>query len=154
MPSSTLTTLDIDRGPQILAICGTLSGLAIFCVLLRLFVRVKIIRQVGWDDYFILAAAATMLPEMIVIVSEVDYGAGRHAEYIYPVYNIVLGLHMNFITQPLCLISLCFTKVSVGLFLLRLTPSLPFRRFIVGMIIFTILAATGNMCECWKPANV
>lgn len=90
-----------------------------------------------------------MLVEFIVIIFEVSYGGGRHVQYIDPPSNVVTGLHLNFVTQPLCLIGLCLTKVSVGLFLLRLTPSPNFRRFIIATIIFTILSATGNFCK-WK----
>lgn len=138
---------DINRGPQILAICGTLVGVAATTVLLRIWVRVTITCQLGWDDGFILAAVAVMLAEMVVIVPEVHYGAGRHVQYIHPSSNIVKGLHLNFVTQPLCLISLCFTKVSVGLFLLRLKPSWRFVLFIRGVIVFTVLSAAGNLCK-------
>ncbi len=88
-----------------------------------------------------------MFAEMMIIIPEVNYGAGRHYQYIQPPENIVKGLHLNFVTQPLCLIALCLTKVSVGLFLLRLTPSTRFRYFVIGTIIFTILSATGNFCK-------
>lgn len=91
----------------------------------------------------------TMFVEMMIIIPEVAYGAGRHVQYIDPPENVTKGLHFNFVTQPLCLIGLCLTKVSVGLFLLRLTTSPKFRKFIIGMIIFTVLSATGNFC--WFP---
>jgi hypothetical protein len=81
---------------------------------------------------------------MMIIIPQVGYGAGRHVQYIKPALNVVTGLHLNFITQPLCLIALCLTKVSVGLFLLRLTPETKLRRFVMGTIIFTVLSATGN----------
>ncbi|KAF9871093.1 6-phosphogluconate dehydrogenase [Colletotrichum karsti] len=103
---------DINRGPEILAICGTL---------------------------------VVIFAEMMVIIPEVQHGGGRHFQYIEPKENIVKGLHLNFVTQPLCLIGLCLAKVSVGLFLLRMTPSARMRNFILGTIIFTILSATGNL---------
>lgn len=145
--ASTPTPPDIDRGPQILAVCGTLVGLAVAAVSLRVYVRATITRQIGWDDGLIAAAVAVMLAEMVVIVPEVRYGAGRHVQYILPASDAVVGLHLNFVTQPLCLISLCLTKVSVGLFLLRLKPSRRFVLFIRGVIVFTVLSAAGNFCE-------
>lgn len=137
----------INRGPQILAVCGTLVGLAVAAVSLRVWVRATITRQLGWDDGLIIAAAAVMLAEMLVIVPEVRHGAGRHVQYIRPASDVVVGLHLNFVTQPLCLVSLCCTKVSVGLFLLRLKPSRRFVLFIRGVIVFTVLSAAGNFCE-------
>lgn len=145
--NSRAANTDVNRGPQILAVCGSLVGLATVTVLLRLWVRVRLIQQTGWDDFFALAAAMVMLAEMIVIVPEVHYGAGRHAEYIVPASNVVTGLHFNFVTQPLCLIALCFTKLSVGVLLLRLTPSKRHRLCIWGVMVFTVLSAIGNLCE-------
>lgn len=88
-----------------------------------------------------------MFVEMMIIIPQVRLGAGRHVQYIEPKENISSGLHLNFVTQPLCLIALCLTKVSVGLFLLRLTPSLRFRYLVIGVTIFTVLSATANICK-------
>jgi hypothetical protein len=83
---------------------------------------------------------------MGVIVPEVRYGGGRHAAYIDPPSNITVGLHYNYITQPLCLISVFFVKLGVGFFLLRLTPSINFKRFIWGTMAFTTAAFIANLC--------
>lgn len=135
---------DENRGPEILAICGTLVALSVLIVGLRIWVRAGMIGQVGIDDWTIIAATTVIFVEMMIIIPQVHYGAGRHVQYIEPPSNVTKGLHLNFVTQPLCLIALCLTKVSVGFFLLRLTPSKRFRRFVIGMIIFTVLSATGN----------
>ncbi|KAK3314859.1 hypothetical protein B0H66DRAFT_457855, partial [Apodospora peruviana] len=135
---------DVNRGGEILAICGTMVGISVFVVMLRIYVRAWIIRQMGPDDWTIIAATTVIFVEMMIIIPQVRLGAGRHWQYIDPPENIPLGLHLNFITQPLCLIALCLTKVSVGLFLLRLTPSVKFRYFIIGTIVFTVLSWAGN----------
>ncbi|OIW31088.1 hypothetical protein CONLIGDRAFT_630986 [Coniochaeta ligniaria NRRL 30616] len=135
---------DVNRGGQILAITGTLVALCLILVILRIWVRARIIRIVGIDDWIMIAAMAVIFAEEMVIIPEVKLGAGRHVQYIFPASNVVTGLHLNFVTQPLCLIALCLTKVSVGFFLLRLVPSTRLRQFIIGTIIFTILSATGN----------
>ncbi|KAK4141769.1 uncharacterized protein C8A04DRAFT_38813 [Dichotomopilus funicola] len=135
---------DENRGPEILAVCGALVGLALVVVLMRLFVRYKMVRHVGMDDWVIIGAMVVMFVEMMIIIPEVQLGAGRHVQYIKPPENVTRGLHLNFVTQPLCLIALCLTKVSVGFFLLRLTPSPRFRWIVIGTMIFTVLSATGN----------
>lgn len=48
--------VDHNRGGEILAICGTLVGLSLVIVLLRIWVRVRIVKQVGADDWTIIAA--------------------------------------------------------------------------------------------------
>lgn len=47
---------DENRGPEILAICGSMVGLALAAVLLRIWVRAKMVRHVGADDWTIIAA--------------------------------------------------------------------------------------------------
>ncbi|KAI6824904.1 hypothetical protein KC332_g8281 [Hortaea werneckii] len=84
-----------------------------------------------------------MLVELAVIIPSVSLGAGRHVEYLDPKANIQ-GLHLNLVTQPLCLIALWLTKLSVGLFLIRLTPSKRHVRIIWGVMILTVLSWLGN----------
>jgi hypothetical protein len=45
-----------DRGPEILAVCGSLVGIALVMVVLRIWVRAKMVRHVGADDWTIIAA--------------------------------------------------------------------------------------------------
>jgi len=47
---------DENRGPEILAVCGSLVGFSLVIVLLRLYVRAKMVRHVGVDDWIIVAA--------------------------------------------------------------------------------------------------
>ncbi len=47
---------DENHGPAILASCATVTVLALTAVVTRMWVRVIMIRSVGWDDYFIIAA--------------------------------------------------------------------------------------------------
>lgn len=56
MADTATTVVDYNRGPEILAICGALVGLSVAIVLLRLWVKTKIIHQVGYDDHCMLAA--------------------------------------------------------------------------------------------------
>ncbi|KAL0939915.1 integral membrane family protein [Colletotrichum truncatum] len=130
MADSTHLPPDINRGPEILAICGTLVGITVVIVLLRIYVRARIVRIVGWDDWCMIAATVVLFAEMMVIIPEVEMGGGRHFQYIQPPENIIKGLHLNFVTQPLCLIGLCLAKM---------------RNFILGTIVFTILSAIGNL---------
>lgn len=84
-----------------------------------------------------------MLAQMVLIILQVQDGAGQHVDTIEHDDNIT-GLRLNFVTQPLCLIALAVVKVSIGILLTRLTTSSNFKRFIWGTIIFTILAFVGN----------
>ncbi|RMX85012.1 hypothetical protein D0869_04142 [Hortaea werneckii] len=134
---------DVNKGPVILIACCICVACAVVMVALRAFVRLRMFKMGGWDDICIAAAMTVMLVELAIIIPSVSLGAGRHVQYLDPKDNIQ-GLRLNFVTQPLCLVALCLTKLSVGFFLLRLTPSKRHVRIIWGVMILTLLSWLGN----------
>lgn len=48
---------DEDRGPGMIATTIVVSVLADIVVCTRMWIRVRMIKQVGWDDWTIVAAA-------------------------------------------------------------------------------------------------
>ena len=86
-----------------------------------------------------------MLAEMMVIIPQVAFGAGRHVQYIKPSSNITKGLLLNFVTQPLYLLALCLTKLSVGALLLSLEPFPIYRRIFQGLIAFVVVSSIANL---------
>lgn len=74
---------------------------------------------------------------MGVTLGQVANGAGRHAAYLSPP-AIHMGLKLNFVGQVLFLWAPCLVKVSIGLFLLRVTPDITHRRVIYGAIYFPL----------------
>lgn len=77
---------------------------------------------------------------MGVTLGQVANGAGRHAAYLQPP-TIRMGLKLNYIGQVIFLWAPCMVKVSIGLFLLRVTPDFVHRKIIYGAMSF-ILAWT------------
>lgn len=47
---------DDDKGPSILSTTAAMTALATFAVCLRMYVRTRIVRSVGLDDYVMLLA--------------------------------------------------------------------------------------------------
>jgi hypothetical protein len=68
-----------------------------------------------------------------IIVPQVYYGAGRHIEYI-EIKHFQSSFKLNFITQPLYLVAICLTKISVGFFLLRIAVRPFYRRLIISIM--------------------
>jgi hypothetical protein len=80
---------------------------------------------------------------MFIVIPEVYYGAGRHAYFLaVDPAKQEYGLYLNFISQPVFNVAVALVKVSVGLFLLRLTPSQFFHRFIWCMQAFMAIYTT------------
>lgn len=46
--------LDDNRGPEILGTCGALVGVSFLFLGIRFFVRVRMTKEVAWDDWFCL----------------------------------------------------------------------------------------------------
>jgi hypothetical protein len=68
-----------------------------------------------------------------LIIPQVYYGAGRHIEYI-ELEHFKKSFQLNFITQPLYLVAICLTKLSVGFFLLRIAVQPFYKRLIAGIM--------------------
>lgn len=60
---------DENRGPEILAVCGALVGLALVVVLLRVYVRARMVRHLGLDDYTIIAAMVCTTSQLFDLLS-------------------------------------------------------------------------------------
>jgi hypothetical protein len=107
---------------------------ALILVLARFYVRIFIIRNVGWDDYTMALTMLLSLCGFAIIVPEVKYGAGRHTVYVE--HTASKAMHLNFATQGIYLWAIGLVKVSIGLFLLRFAPQKGYKIFIwvvIGM---------------------
>ncbi|KAJ4983126.1 integral membrane family protein [Stagonosporopsis vannaccii] len=124
-----------DQGPVILGATLTVTIAALITMATRLYVRVRMIRNVGWDDYVMISAMVLCIVGQIIIIPEVHYGAGRHVQYIDPA-DFAIGYKLNFITQPIYLFAICLVKISVGFFLLRIAVHSAYRRLIIGIMLF------------------
>ncbi|KAN0117815.1 hypothetical protein V8E51_003792 [Hyaloscypha variabilis] len=161
-PSSTPAPLagwdlpDVNYGPKLVAATAVVTMMALISVILRMWVRAGIIKSMGWDDRFIVLAMTVSLICFGLVVPQAYYGAGRHAYYIPPAKESQ-GLYINFISQPFFLVGVMLVKVSIGLFLLRLTPSQFYHRFIwcmqAFMVIYSTVALITILTQC-RPLTV
>jgi hypothetical protein len=179
MSTTVLPGAHPNRGPAIIASCSITTLLALSAVAARMWVRARMIRSVGADvsvfelksctttnvtkDYVILFAMALSTAGLCLIIPEVYCGAGRRRADI-PVERAVMGLKINFATQPIYVIAIASIKISLALFLLRIAPSKFYRRGLLGMIIFlvsyTIVCLLEIFLQCtnleilWDPRVV
>jgi hypothetical protein len=97
---------------------------------------------------------------MSLIIPEVYCGAGRRSAYI-PIERAVMGLQINFATQPIYLVAIATIKISIALFLFRIAPTKFYRNGLWYMIVFLILYTIGclltlflqctNLRVLWDP---
>ncbi|KAB2110258.1 hypothetical protein AG0111_0g1264 [Alternaria gaisen] len=124
-----------NEGPTILGTTLTVTIVAVLTTIARFYVRIRMIRNVGWDDYVMLLAMMLCVAGQCLVIPQVHYGAGKHVDYIKPA-DFIAGLRLNLISQPIFLFAICFVKISVGFFLLRIAVGKFYKRLISGIMAF------------------
>ncbi|KAF1975454.1 hypothetical protein BU23DRAFT_458233 [Bimuria novae-zelandiae CBS 107.79] len=160
MPRDDSRPIDND-GPRILGVVLAITIFALITMVARLFVRVKLIRNVGWDDYCMSFAMLLCITGACIVIPQVRLGAGRHVGNIPP-KDFQIAFKLNFVTQPIYLIAICVVKLSVGFFLLRIAILPLYRRAIQGIMafmgfytlgcFFTVMFQCTNLAVQWDPS--
>ena len=127
---------DEDRGYTLLVVTWVECTISILLVTLRMFSRAKIIRKVGWDDWFMCISLVSNKPthSLIRIVNRlqlftiafsiwvtfyISFGGGRHVYYLTPT-QVVPAAKASWIILSLAIVAIVTGKASVALLILRL----------------------------------
>lgn len=107
-----------NRGPALLAVSAIATGIALIFTIVRIFVRIRIVKTLGWDDMCIAAANIFAILLFTCYVFEVHEGVGMHEEFVSPeqVERISKWNHLDVL--PIVL-SAVFTRISICFFLRR-----------------------------------
>ncbi|KAG9787851.1 Glyoxalase/Bleomycin resistance protein/Dihydroxybiphenyl dioxygenase, partial [Aureobasidium melanogenum] len=71
-----------------------------------------------WTDGMIAAALTLAISDFVLIAISCHYGLGRHTVFVISA-RVVKARQFGFLTQPLCVWSICLTKCSIALTALR-----------------------------------
>ncbi|KAF2494293.1 hypothetical protein BU16DRAFT_512732 [Lophium mytilinum] len=129
-----------SEADQILAITGVFCGAAFMAVLLRIYVRAVMLKVFGSDDYLMVIAMVLGLATFGHFVAETHYGLGKHflvmltTPGMYQTFAKLLFFHSIWI-----MIAVSCVKISIALFLLRLSTRTPYKRFLISIIVFLVL---------------
>ncbi|KAI0159976.1 hypothetical protein GGR52DRAFT_563791 [Hypoxylon sp. FL1284] len=154
---------DPNSGPAITAVTSVLLAIAIILVGLRCYVRVILSKNIGWDDGVMLFTLGVLIAGDAVIFEMVATGAGHHLyELPEPEQAALTLLKWNSIYQVLNVIGAFGTKLSIGIFLLRLKNSRRFRwviwMFLTPLAVTTLVVVFTVLLQCiplqalWTPA--
>ncbi|KAF2645431.1 hypothetical protein P280DRAFT_389644 [Massarina eburnea CBS 473.64] len=123
-----------NRGPELAAVCSTFVAMAFVSMALRVYVRLRMVRNFGWDDTFMLLAMLTYIMFATCAIGGVHWGTGRHMSELDNEHKMKAMRYWWF-----CYIGYCCTmitaKISIGIFLLRVTV-----RALHRWIIYTAMA--------------
>lgn len=82
-----------------------------------------------------------------VIFGQVAHGAGRHVGDVDPAIYMI-GMKLNFISQPIFLVAICIVKLSVGSSLLRIASTKFYRVLILSVMCFMAFYTVGCFFVC------
>ncbi|KAL5584033.1 hypothetical protein FOVSG1_015384 [Fusarium oxysporum f. sp. vasinfectum] len=127
---------------DILAATALIIALSTIVVLARLYVRIFVIRNTGWDDGFMILSIALAWAGQGVVFAQLANGAGRHiGDVDRAIY--MTGMKLSFISQPIYLIAICVVKLSVGCALLRIVSTKFYRWLILSIMGFMAFYTIG-----------
>lgn len=108
------------RGPVLTAVCAVFVSLAFIATVLRVYVRTFIVKAFGWDDVWMVFALLAHIMFAGCAIGGVHWGTGRHMDTL-SAKEIFMAMRYWW----LCYIAYCWAmiaaKISIGLFLLRVT---------------------------------
>ena len=130
---------DDNRQTGIIVTAITVSIFASIVVALRLATRIWIVRNVGIDDYTIIAATLGTIIGCGLDIVEVHYGFGRHKAYL-STSQFTEFSKFSYGEWIQTFQTLMFTKLSICFFLLRIPVERFFIRPIQGAIGFLLVS--------------
>ncbi|KAJ5380858.1 uncharacterized protein N7496_003286 [Penicillium cataractarum] len=155
-----MTTLSTSRGRSALAVSIVFTCLATAIVLVRVYTRAILVKQMGADDYTILVALAFSWVFFGLFVGEVYHGMGEHYDLI-PQAIYKMQMLCFWASVPIYQSSLITTKMSI-LLQYRRVFSTPKMRLACNLLIaflavygtWTIVSAWANcvpLAKFWDP---
>ncbi|PYI00144.1 hypothetical protein BO71DRAFT_393762 [Aspergillus ellipticus CBS 707.79] len=141
-----MTTVSSDyesqnKGPRILAVFWILTGLATVAVSARLFIRMKILRNPGADDWLVAVSMVFSLSYAVLSTVNVALGFGQHSDTMTN-HRLQLVLLLNNIGFALGIVAFAIPKLAVAALLNRfLNPTALHRAIFWGLTGFVALVS-------------
>ncbi|KAF2035620.1 hypothetical protein EK21DRAFT_54601 [Setomelanomma holmii] len=121
-----------------------------FAVLFRLWVRVRIVRDPGWDDMFVLLAAVSNTAATACVCLSVEHGLGRHMLYL-PLPEMEKYLMFFYLEHSMYLTETAFIKISLLLQFLRIFKAGAVRWTCLTLLVLVSLWGLSFFIVGWFP---
>ncbi|KAJ5929214.1 hypothetical protein N7454_007062 [Penicillium verhagenii] len=122
-----------DRGPLLLIINGTATGIAVIVVGLRAISRIFILKKFGLDDGTMVIAMIFAVLNVVVAGLGVKYGTGKH-KWDVGSNDTIPAAKIRYVTHIIYTLISGLIKASICLLYLRLFPNI--RKLTLGTIGF------------------
>ncbi|KAJ4398216.1 hypothetical protein N0V85_006342 [Neurospora sp. IMI 360204] len=133
------------RGPGLVIVELVMLPLSVMFVALRLYVRARLLRKTGWDDWFMIMATIFGAALSIgVILASTTFGWDKHL-YDLTLTQLSQGRQISLAIQATFLMSSSLAKISILVSYLALAPMNSwFRRLTKYAIIFIVALNAGS----------
>ncbi|KAL4802513.1 hypothetical protein BDV18DRAFT_166858 [Aspergillus unguis] len=122
-----------DKGPKILAVLWGLTGFTMVVVAARMFIRVRMLRNFGPDDWLIAFSMIMGITYCAITTANVAIGYGKHA-YVLDASTVETASFLNSLSFLFGIVSFSVPKLAVAAMLTRiLNPNIYHRVAIWGL---------------------
>ncbi|KAL9046059.1 MAG: hypothetical protein Q9206_007172, partial [Seirophora lacunosa] len=135
---------DESNGWKYLGAAWALVACAFLSTVVRIWVRARLTRNMGWDDYYMIIGQFTNLVGLGLVTAEVFNGLGRHMYYLQP-DQIRRFIIIGWLDWMQTFITIMLTKISICLFLLRIKNDTRNKIFMYVLIAANVLV-TAVIC--------
>ncbi|KAL8967968.1 MAG: hypothetical protein Q9183_002677, partial [Haloplaca sp. 2 TL-2023] len=163
---------DRSQGWALLSVCWGLVVAAMATTALRVWVRARLTRNLGWDDYYMLAAmvgalilvmlracspakVTTCIGLGLITTEVIAAGLGRHSYYLQPEQRRLFTV-LGWADWVQTFITLMLTKISICLFLLRIVDHRKIRISIyvlIGCLVLWTFVSVFLFLGICRPLN-
>ncbi|KAI1298368.1 hypothetical protein F5Y03DRAFT_270258 [Xylaria venustula] len=130
-----------NRGPELLLVCVILLVLSIVTFALRTYTRLGLMKTWGLEDWCMSLAAIAFILFAASAITGVHYGTGRHHKDL-AANDIEQAMKYWWFCYVWYCITMIFSKISIGVFLLRLTITRIHHSIIYVVMLLTVASGT------------
>ncbi|KAL4757135.1 putative integral membrane protein [Aspergillus foveolatus] len=142
-----------DRSGQLRAVAITFIPLVCITMALRCYMRAKVIRALGWDDGVMVIALLCYIMHVACVIGGSFYGLGRKLGPDTDFQRIAVAVKYMWIAQLGYGLATDLCKISVCLFLMRLTVKPFHTRLLWILLIYTAVHGAyvilADLVRCW-----
>lgn len=156
----TKENMNDDKGPKILSVLWILTALTTLIVTARIFIRLRMLRNFGVDDYLIVVSVVMSLAYCGVTTAAVSVGYGRHAA-VLSMPKLELAIMLNTVSFLFGILSFTIPKLAVTAMLNRILNPGTLQKSLLWVLTGTAAVVSGiciimlfTMCDppeaLWK----
>ncbi|KAL4883800.1 hypothetical protein BJY04DRAFT_216141 [Aspergillus karnatakaensis] len=147
----------VDQSAEVRGVAAAFLTLSSLAVLLRCFVRLRIVKAFGWDDFIMIVAMLFYAMFCGCMIGGSLWGTGKHLSELTPKQQSV-AMEYWFLCDVAYIVSSILAKISICIFLLRIMVipcyaaalyTVTGFTLITGIVFFVLLVAQCSPVSFW-----